>query len=68
MQLTYENLDLFLQRPGINAVGFCKDAGISRQYLRDLRKGNKPLTDTIVKKLNPYLIKYGFYATDDSMF
>jgi hypothetical protein len=55
-----KKLNTFFKSPVINKAGFCKEAGISQQYLNSVLAGRYPLTDKFVKKIMPTLNKYGY--------
>lgn len=63
MHLTKMNVkdleDFFKNRPAINKSAFCKESGISRQYLNMILNGERPLTDETATKLLQVMKKYG---------
>lgn len=50
----------FFKRPGINKIGICKEAGVSRQYLHLVLSGEMPLSENFISKLLPVMREYGY--------
>ncbi|HBX65151.1 MAG: DeoR family transcriptional regulator [Balneola sp.] len=56
-----KDLECFFEtRPAINKSAFCKEVGISRQYLNMILNGERPLTDETIYKMTEILKKYGY--------
>lgn len=60
LQLTPQSLNAFLEQPGINLTGVCKEAGITKQHLNRCRKDGALPGEKVMDKLLPVLTKYGY--------
>ena len=58
--MNIQYIQKFLDRPGINVSGICKEADLDPSYLRKILIGKRSLTQDIIKKLEPVLVRYGF--------
>jgi plasmid maintenance system antidote protein VapI len=50
----------FLDRPGINVAGICKESDVNRRHLDNILSGDRTLTPATKEKLLPVLKEYGF--------
>jgi len=62
--MTKSQIRQFLEkRPAINVSAFCREAGITHQYLGMILRDDRPLTEETAKKLLPVMKKYGYTET-----
>lgn len=59
-QITIQQIDDFLHRPGINIAGLCKEAGITQQPLHHRLKTKKLPGRKMLEKLLLAMRKYGW--------
>jgi len=56
-----ETIEQFLEsRSAISKSAFCREAGITPQYLNMIVRDERSLTDEVVEKLEPTMKKYGW--------
>lgn len=59
MEIT--QLKTFLnERKSLNISSFCREVGISKQYLYGMLNGEYNLTDKVASQLKPVMKKYGY--------
>lgn len=59
--MTKQDLERFLEsRPAINRSAFCREAGITPQYLNMIFRDERPMTEAVSDKLEPVMQKYGW--------
>lgn len=46
-----QELIKYFENPTINKSGFCKECGISQQYLNRVLKSDQPITESLKEKL-----------------
>ncbi len=64
--MTYNQLEKFLQQPGINIAGICKEADITEQYLKRCRNNKTLPGEKVMLKLLPVIKRYGFKVSPDA--
>lgn len=59
--MTKKNIEQFLEsRPAISKSAFCREVGITPQYLNAILRGDRPVTDDVIENLTPVMKKYGW--------
>lgn len=47
-------------RPAISVTRLCEEAGITKRYLDYILSGERPLTNSVIKKIRPVMERYGY--------
>lgn len=59
-----QTIEQFLEsRPAISKSAFCREVGedgITPQYLNMIFRGERPLTDEVIEKIEPVMVNYGW--------
>jgi plasmid maintenance system antidote protein VapI len=59
--MTKQDIQQFLEsRPSLSKVGFCREAGISRQLIDYILNDDRNLTDDTIEKIKPVMLRYGW--------
>ena len=61
IEMTKSNLQTFFEtRPAISKACVARESGVSRQMINMILSGERNLTDTVIQKLLPVMVKYGW--------
>ena len=60
VKIDEETIKLFISRKAIKVQGFCDEAGVSASYLRRVINKKHPLTITLLEKIYPVMVEYGY--------
>lgn len=59
--MTTQEIEKFLEsRPAINKSAFCREVGVSPQYLNAILREDKPMTEGVSEKIGPVMRNYGW--------